>query len=114
MIRYLVLIGLLLSLECCRPNKVDPPAANCYPEYKLSRGEFVKDAPVVVKLSGGLIAGEYLVAANGVAWGSCNLASEFEQDSLQIYVTGYFLTSAELEKMNVSPLPFEVISARLR
>ncbi|UHG94998.1 hypothetical protein [Spirosoma oryzicola] len=52
--------------------------------------------------------------ANRTPWGSCNLATAYQQDSLQVTVSGYFLTSDQLETMNISPLPFEVTSIQVR
>nr|WP_295927587.1 hypothetical protein [uncultured Dyadobacter sp.] len=115
MIRYLLLIVVVLAFLGCKEDKISAAALDCYPGFEgLKRGQHVVDAPVVVQLSGGLIFGSRLIASNGVAWGGCNLPGQFAQDSLPIYVTGYFLTSDALELMNVTPLPFEITSAKLR
>ncbi|MCE6991970.1 hypothetical protein [Dyadobacter sp. CY323] len=112
--RYLLLITLILFLESCREDKMDPVVSTCYSYANVRRAETVVDAPVTVRLSGGLITGSQLMASGTMAWGSCNLAREFMQDSLAIYVTGYFLTSPQLEVMNITPVPFVVTSARIR
>ncbi|MCE7038924.1 hypothetical protein [Dyadobacter sp. CY312] len=111
----LISIVFLLAILSCKEDKINTAALDCYSQYKdLRRGEFVVDAPVTVQLSGGLALGKQLKASNGVSWGGCNLPAQFAQDSLAIYVTGYFLTSKELETMNLTPLPFEIISAKHR
>ncbi|QIP13780.1 hypothetical protein G8759_14740 [Spirosoma aureum] len=69
---------------------------------------------MLVRISGGLYTGYQLIASNGVAWSACSLPDEFRKDSLKIYVSGYFLTSPELDVKNITPLPFEVTGARLR
>lgn len=115
MTRYLISIVFLLALLSWKEDKISTAALDCYSEFKdLKRGEYVVDAPVTVQPSGGLAVGKQLMATNGVSWGGCNLPAQFAQDSLTIYVTGYFLTSKELENMNLTPLPFEVISAKHR
>lgn len=115
MVRHLLLIAFVLALLSCKEDKISATALDCYSGFEnLRRGQKVVDAPVVVQMSGGLIFGSQLIASNGVAWGGCNLPGEFAQDSLAIYVTGYFLTSDALKRMNVSPLPFEITSAKLR
>ena len=107
------LILITLTMGACK-EEVPSSISACYPSMKLSRGQKVNNAPVLVRLSGGLATGSQLIATNGVAWSSCNLPAEFNRDSLKIYVDGYFLTSPELELMNLTPLPFEVTRARLR
>ena len=115
MIRYLLSIAFVLTLQSCKEDKISAASSDCYSEFEgLRRGQYVADAPVMVQMSGGLAVGNQLMASNGVGWGGCNLPGQFAQDSLAIYVTGYFLTSDELERMNLTPLPFEVISAKLR
>lgn len=115
MIRYLLSIAFMLALLSCKEDKISAAALDCYSEFEgLRRGQFIADAPVMVQMSGGLAAGNQLTASNGVSWGGCNLPGQFAKDSLAIYVTGYFLTSDGLERMNLTPLPFEVISAKLR
>jgi hypothetical protein len=113
--RFLLAGVCMLTLLNCKEDKVNSTALDCYPEFEgLTRGENVVDAPVTVQLSGGLAIGSQLIASNGVAWGGCNLPDQFMQDSLSVYVTGYFLTSKTLETMNLTPLPFVVTSAKLR
>ena len=113
--RCLLTIVCMLNLLSCKEEKISSVALDCYPEFKgLERGEYVIDAPVTVQLSGGLATGVQLIVSNGFAWSGCNLPKQFVQDSLAIYVTGYNLTSKELEVMNLTPLPFEITSVRLR
>ncbi|WP_353723038.1 hypothetical protein [Dyadobacter sp. 676] len=113
--RLLIASICMLSLLNCKQDKISPVGLECYSGFEgLSRDENVTDAPVVVQLSGGTAIGSQLVATNGVAWGGCNLPKQFMQDSLAIYVTGYFVTSEALERMNITPLPFVVTSAKLR
>ena len=113
--RFLLVVVYMLILLNCKEDKISLTALDCYPGFKgLTRGEYVADAPVTVQLSGGLAIGSQLIASNGVAWGGCNLPKQFMQDSLGIYVSGYFLTSKTLETMNLIPLPFVVTSAKLR
>ena len=113
--RYLLAVVCMLHLLSCKEEKISSAALDCYSELEgLERGEYTVDAPVTVQLSGGLATGIRLIASNGVAWGGCNLPEQFAQDSLAIYVTGYNLTSKELEVMNLTPLPFEITSVRLR
>ena len=113
--RFLLAGACMLSLLNCKEDKISSTALDCYSEFEgLTRDEYVVDAPVTVQLSGGLAIGSQLIASNGVPWGGCNLPKQFMQDSLAIYVTGYFLTSKTLEKMNLTPLPFVVTSAKLR
>jgi len=116
MIRNLVSLAFVLALLSCKEDKNSPSAPECYSELKgLRRGQHVVDAPVMVQISGGLIVGTQLITQNSaVRWGGCNLPEQFVKDSLAIYVTGYFLTSDDLERMNLTPLPFEVTSAKLR
>ena len=116
MIRYLVSLAFVLALLSCKEDKISPSALECYSEFKgLRRGQHIVDAPVIVQMSGGLLVGTQLIPQNSdVRWGGCNLPDQFVQDSLAIYVTGYFLTSGDLEVMNLTPLPFEVTSAKLR
>lgn len=110
-----VLAGVcMLSLLNCKEDKISSEGLDCYGLEGLTRDEYVVDAPVTVQLSGGLAIGSQLIAPNGVAWGGCNLPKQFMQDSLAVYVTGYFLTSKELETINLTPLPFIVTSAKLR
>lgn len=103
-----------MTLLGCKKSDVAAEVSVCYPNMELRRAQSVTDAPVVVRLSGGLFTGAQLFASNGVAWGACNLPDKFKRDSLNIYVSGYFLTSPELELMNLTPLPFEVTGARAR
>jgi hypothetical protein len=113
--RFLVAGVCMLSLLNCKEDKISSAALDCYSGFEgLTRGEYVVDAPVTVQLTGGLAVGSQLIASKGVAWGGCNLPKQFMQDSMAVYVTGYFLTSKTLEKMNLTPLPFEVTSAKLR
>ena len=112
--RFFLLIALILFLESCRDDKIDPVVSSCYSYANIRRAREVVDAPVTVQLSGGLMMGSQLMASSTSAWGSCNLPKEFMQDSLAIYVTGYFLTSPQLELMNITPAPFVVTSARTR
>lgn len=113
--RHLLTIACMLCSLSCKEEKISSKALDCYAEFEgLKRGEYIVEAAVTVQLSGGLASGIRLIASNGVAWGGCNLPKQFVQDSLAIYVTGYFLTSKELELMNLTPLPFEVTSAKLR
>jgi hypothetical protein len=112
----LILITLLFIILSagCKQKEVDSFISPCYPNLKLSRSHQVVDAPAVVEASGGLATGFQLVSSNGVKWSSCNLAQEYGRPNLQIYVSGYFVTSPELEAANITPLPFIVTSAKLR
>lgn len=111
--RYLLYLSIpLIILVGCKKDKMPVSASDCYPES--FRSERVTDAPVLVRLSGGLATGAQLTASNGVSWSACHLSDEFKKDSLKIYVSGYFLTSPSLELMNLTPLPFEVTGAKLR
>ena len=114
--RYLLYpLVLLITLLGCKKNEVSASVSDCYPGMGVSRSERVVNAPVVVRLSGGLITGAQLTAINGLSWSACHLSDEFKKkDSLKIYVSGYFLTSPNLKLMNLTPLPFEVTEARLR
>jgi hypothetical protein len=115
MIRNLMSLAFLLALLACKEEKISSSATACYSEFKgLRRGQHVVDVPVMVKRSNGLVAGKQLMLSNGVPLGACNLPDQFDQDSLAIYVSGYYLTSDQLELMNLTPLPFEVTSAKLR
>ncbi|KAA6438422.1 hypothetical protein FEM33_17190 [Dyadobacter flavalbus] len=115
MIRYFLFFTFGLALLSCREDKISTTASDCYSGFKgLRRGQYIVDAPVIVQMSGGLAAGSQLVASNGVSWGGCHLPEPFLQDSLPIFVTGYFLTSDDLEGMNLIPLPFEVTSVKRR
>ena len=115
MIRKLVYIAFVLATISCKEDKISPSAVECYSGFgKLRRGSYKVDVPVIVQRSGGLVAGNQLIVSNDIAWGGCNLPDQFAQDSLAIYVTGYFLTSDQLELMNLTPVPFEVTSAKLR
>lgn len=107
---------LVLVLTSCKEHKLSPSVLECHSENRgLKRGQYLVDAPVMVQMSGGLLVGAQLIPQNSdVRWGGCNLPDQFIQDSLAIYVTGYFLTSDDLEVMNLTPLPFEVTSAKLR
>jgi hypothetical protein len=113
--RFLLAGVCMLSFLNCKEDKVSSEALDCYSGFEgLTHDEYVVDAPVTVQLTGGLAVGSQLIASNGVAWGGCNLPKQFMQDSLAVYVTGYFLTSEALQKMNLTPLPFVVTSAKLR
>lgn len=112
--RNLILAALLFISGSCKKEEVGSLASSCYPYPKLTRAQKVSEALVLVSPSGGLIGGYQLIAANGVAWSACNLPADFRKDNLKIYVSGYFLTSPELELINLSPLPFEVVSAKMR
>jgi len=115
MIRYLITIVFVLASLSCKEDKISAEALDCYSAFKgLRRGQYVVDAPVRVQMSSGLASGKQLIASNDVGWNGCNLPDQFSQDSLALYVTGYFLTSDDLELMNLTPLPFEVTSAKLR
>ncbi len=115
MYRCLLLITLLLASVSCHQDRINPAISTCYPELTLTRAQRAVDAPVTVVASGGLSNGYMLLSdTNGVAWSSCTLPEAFKKNNLKIYVTGYFLTSPELEIKNMSPLPFEVTSAKLR
>ena len=114
MMRYLLLMVLALFSGSCKHDRVIP-AATCYPEIAdIKRGGRVIDVPVNFQLSGGLISGGQLTLPNGTAWSACNLPDEFKKDSLSISVSGYYLTSPELDLMNISPVPFEVTLASYR
>ena len=112
--RFSFLIALIVFLGSCRQEKLSPAISQCYPNLTLTRGQRVVDMPVLVQLSGGLATGSLLIASNGVAWSSCNLPREFGQKNQEIYVSGYLLAWPELDTKNMSPLPFEVTSAKLR
>lgn len=116
MLRNLVSLACVMALLSCKEDKISSSALACYPELKgLRRGEHIVDVPVMIQMSGGLLVGTQLIPPNStMRWGGCNLPDQFVQDSLAIYVTGYFLTSDDLEVMNLVPSPFEVTSARLR
>lgn len=103
-----------MPLLGCKKSDVASSASACYPNTELRRAGSVTDAPVVVRLSGGVFKGAQLIAGNGTAWGACNLPDELKRDGLNIYVSGYFLTWPELELMNLTPVPFEVTAARAR
>lgn len=105
---------LVLMMGSCQKDEVSSITSSCYPSLSLSRSQQVKDGAVLVRISGGLATGFQLIASNGVAWSACNLPDQFKRDSLKIYVSGYFLTSPQLELMNLSPLPFEVTGAKLQ
>ncbi|PSL33700.1 hypothetical protein CLV60_10169 [Dyadobacter jiangsuensis] len=109
-------LAFVLALTSCKEEQLNRSAFECYSELKgLRRWHYVVDAPVMVQMSGGLIIGTQLKPQNSdVKWGACNLPGQFMRDSLAIYVTGYFLTSDDLAVMNLTPLPFEVTSAKLR
>lgn len=111
----LLLLIVLIAWGSCKEDQLIQ-ANNCYPDIKdIRRTEHVVDFPVTYRTSGGLITGGRLDLSKGSnAWGACNLSDEFKKDSLDLFVTGYFLTSPDLEKMNINPVPFEVTSARLR
>ncbi len=74
----------------------------------------VVDFPAKVRLSGGLISGGFLELDGANAWGACNLPNSFLQDSLDVYVSGYFLTSPSLDLLNITPVPFEVTAIKRR
>lgn len=115
MMRYLLLFMFVLAFGSCnRDNPV--PGSTCFPDVKnIRRGEYVVDFPLMYRTSGGLINGGQLHTIEGSnAWSACNLPEEFKKDSLDLFVTGYFLTWPGLELMNLSPVPFEVTSAKLR
>ena len=116
MIRNLLSIAFILALLSCKEAQISPSALECYSGFKgLRRGQHVVDEPVIVRMGGGLLVGTQLISSDKSApLGGCNLPDQFVQDSLAIYVTGYFLTSDDLEVMNLIPLPFEVTSAKLR
>lgn len=111
---YLILVFMISALSSCKKEEVSASVSTCYPDMKLSRFQQATAASVLVRVSGGLYTGFQLMASNGVAWSACNLPEEFKRDSLKIFVSGYFLTSPELELKNITPLPFEVITAKLR
>jgi len=100
----------IISMAGCGKTQVD--SSLCGWPGATRKNPYVKDFPVTVI---SWQAGAYqLAAGNDSRWGSCNLPDQFKQDSLKILVSGYFLTSPELELMNVNPVPFEVTDARLR
>jgi hypothetical protein len=112
---YTALFVFALAWGSCKQDNPIPAVA-CYPEVKdIRRSNHVLDIQVTYRNSGGLITGGRLDLSEGTnAWSACNLPEEFKKDSLDLFVTGYFLTSPELELMNLYPVPFEVTSARLR
>lgn len=112
--RFVLASVCMLSLLNCKEDKISSETFDCYGFEGLTRDEYIVDAPVMVQLSSGLAIGCQLIAPNGVAWGGCNIPKQFMQDSLAVYVTGYFLTSKELETKNLTPVPFIVTSAKLR
>lgn len=112
--RLFLILLFAVTFMGCKKSDVSSAASACYPNIQVSRAQSVTDAPVVVRLSGGLFTGAQLIASNGVAWNACNLPERFKQDSLKIYVSGYFLTWPGLDLMNISALPFEVTGARVR
>ena len=116
MIRYLLSIVFMLAVLSCKEDKISKAALKCYSQFEgIRRSTYVVDVPVMVSvLQRRGIVSTQLIASNSVSWGGCNLPVEFQQDSLAIYVTGYYLTSDRLETMNLIPLPFEVTSAKLR
>lgn len=106
-----------LTIISCKKDTENIDPSHCYDSlYKgLRKGGKVVDAPVTVQMSGGTLAGSMLVTtASAVVWSGCNLPSEYSKHDLKIFVSGYFLTSDQLELMNISPLPFVVTSAKLR
>ncbi|GAB3962901.1 hypothetical protein GCM10028805_64940 [Spirosoma harenae] len=121
---HIVFVWLLAFIGC---EKEDPASeiSPCQSSYgRLRRRNFIQDIPAIVSLKGQK-NGEFsfqivpsfstgVAEADRTPWGSCNLGTAFQKDSLKVTVSGYFLTSDLLETMNISPLPFEVTYMKIR
>jgi hypothetical protein len=119
------LFCLLLTLLGCQKEDASLQTSPCQSPYgTLKRRSFIQDVPATIVMTGqnkGESSFQIVPTlnrevdeANQTPWGSCNLETAFQKDSLKVRVSGYFLTSDRLELMNVSPLPFEVTSMQLR
>lgn len=120
-----ILPFLLVAFISCQKEDVSVQTSPCQSPYGiLTRRGFIKDRPAIVVQrrqkngeSGFQIVPAYSTGvdeANRTPWGSCNLGTAFQKDSIKVTVSGYFLTSDLLETMNISPLPFEVTSMQIR
>lgn len=108
----------LSTLGSCENNGTDPQATPCaLPYADLRRSDqSVSAVPATIIRLGSQSAYQILPAGGSdrVPWGACNLPQAYQQDSLNVTVSGYFLTSPFLEVANVSPLPFEITAIALR
>ena len=115
----LSLFILLSFLVGCDRNEVDSSVTSCtYPGITMTRtSQFINQVPatiVAVKSGSQFVGYQIRRAGNAAFLGSCNLPPAFAKDSLSVTVSGYLLTFSRLQRMNLSPLPFEVTAVRLR
>ncbi|MBD2703910.1 hypothetical protein IC229_24915 [Spirosoma sp. BT702] len=115
----------LVAFMSCQKEDASVQTSPCQSPYvTLRRQNFIQDRPALV-VQRSQKNGEFsfqivpsystgVDEADRTPWGSCNLGTAFQKDSLKVIVSGYFLTSDLLETMNISPLPFEVTSMQLR
>lgn len=114
----LTLLFVLSASVGCQKSKVDGPTTLCETPYADAR----RSDESVSRISATILAvgnqGEvYQILPDGlnsVPWGPCNLPQPFRKDSLNVLVSGYFLTSPFLKVANVSPLPFEITAIEPR
>ncbi|QMW04979.1 hypothetical protein [Spirosoma foliorum] len=116
---------LLVAFISCEKEDASRQTSPCQSPYGLLRRQsFIQDRPAII-VQRSQKNGEFsfqivpsfstgVDEADRTPWGSCNLGTAFDKDSLKVRVSGYFLTSDLLETMNISPLPFEVTSMQLR
>lgn len=125
MSRALTIFLLLVTSLSCQDDKIDSQATSCsYPYGELRRAEFVSNLPAtVILVKAGTLKGNFqIVPSDGtdsdgsdrVPLGICNLPQAFLQDSLKVHVSGYLITSSQLERIQIAVLPFEITEARKR
>lgn len=109
------LLTMLSILSACQKESVDSKIAHCpnaNKQYKRTSPVHNVSAFVRTAVINNKPTNEYWIYPEGnterVPWVACNLPVEFQQDSLKIIISGYFLTYPGFELMNVRVLPFEV------
>lgn len=116
--RFLCFFLMLSIMVACEDKAIESQESTCrFGNESLKRGEMVRDLIVTVTTAGSQLGSFQLVRAGGgnaTPLGICNLQAEYRQAGLELVVSGYFLTSPHLETMNLSPLPFDVTTARKR
>lgn len=107
-------VGLLLALACQQKDEIGPATYCGQPIADLKRQELVKNIAVTVVRANAQPTAFELMQSNGVRLSACSLSADFRQDSLPLFVSGYYLSWPELQYMNLTPLPFEITAARKR
>lgn len=118
--RYpLLLLTTLATLASCSPKNPELPSA-C---TGFTRAQFISKELAVVRLQkgSGPTAGSYVLLplseayrSHIVSWVPCNLPAQFQQDNLDVTISGYKLLRAGAQIASTEAMSFEITDIKLR